>query len=157
MFIAVSMVLFIWKPDHLKFAVEANIKSQVEALFWNPKIVFAWSTNTSPVWKWSNTKVNTTRLSSFFSNSKAGSSYSPKFDWFQMVELPVLRSHSKSWPFANGPLFDHSKSWCIWISDPRIIIEKYWRLIQLLYAYSLTILDLSVRAVSERRIQSAEL
>ena len=27
MFIAVSMVLFIWKPDHLKFAVEANIKS----------------------------------------------------------------------------------------------------------------------------------
>ena len=33
--------------------------SWVEARFWNHKIVFTRSTNTSPVQKWSNTKVNT--------------------------------------------------------------------------------------------------
>ena len=36
---------------------------------------------------------------------------------FQMVGLPVFRSHSKSRPFANQPLLDHSKSEQCWISD----------------------------------------
>ena len=64
--------------------------SRVEAWFWNPKIVFTRSTDTSPVRKWSNTKVNTqilirvrpnflkfttpnnTRLSSFFRTARRG-------------------------------------------------------------------------------------
>ena len=33
--------------------------SRVEAWFWNPKIMFTRRTNTSPVQKWLNTKVNT--------------------------------------------------------------------------------------------------
>ena len=33
--------------------------SQVEARFWNPKIVFTRSTNTSPVQKWSKTRIIT--------------------------------------------------------------------------------------------------
>ena len=37
---------------------------------------------------------------------------------FQMVELSDFRSHSKSGPYANQPLFDHSKSRLIQISDP---------------------------------------
>ena len=34
-----------------------------------------------------------------------------------MVGLPDFRSHSKSGPFANQPLFDHSKSRLVQISD----------------------------------------
>ena len=37
---------------------------------------------------------------------------------FQMVGLPKFRSHLKSRPFANQPLFDHSKSRLALISDP---------------------------------------
>ena len=36
---------------------------------------------------------------------------------FQMVGLLDFRSHLKSRPFANRPLFDHSESWNVWISD----------------------------------------
>ena len=36
---------------------------------------------------------------------------------FQMVGLPDFRSHSKSRPFATQPLFDHSKSRLVQISD----------------------------------------
>ena len=48
------------------------VLSRVEARFWNPKIVFIRSMNTSPVPKWLNTKVSTTRLSSFFRVAKRG-------------------------------------------------------------------------------------
>ena len=37
---------------------------------------------------------------------------------FQMVRLLDFRSCSKSRPFANQSLFDHSKSGLVWISDP---------------------------------------
>ena len=37
---------------------------------------------------------------------------------FQMVGLPDFRSHSKSGPFTNQPLFDHLKSGQGRISDP---------------------------------------
>ena len=40
---------------------------------------------------------------------------------FQMVGLPDFRSHSKSGPFATQPLFDHSKSKLVRLSDPRCI------------------------------------
>ena len=36
---------------------------------------------------------------------------------FQMVGLPDFRSHLKSRPFVAQPLFDHSKSRLVWISD----------------------------------------
>ena len=39
-----------------------------------------------------------------------------------MVGLPDFRSHSKSRPFANQPLFDHCKSRLVWISDPHCIL-----------------------------------
>ena len=39
-----------------------------------------------------------------------------------MVELPDFRSHSKSRPFGTQPLFDHSKSRLVWISDPHCIV-----------------------------------
>ena len=35
-----------------------------------------------------------------------------------MVGLPDFKSHSKSRPFATQPLFDHSKSRLVWVSDP---------------------------------------
>ena len=38
--------------------------------------------------------------------------------WFQMVGLLDFGSHSKSRPFEAQPLFDHSKSRLVWISDP---------------------------------------
>ena len=41
--------------------------------------------------------------------------------WFQMVALPDFRSHSKSRPFANQPLYDHLKSRLVQISDPTVI------------------------------------
>ena len=40
------------------------------------------------------------------------------FSWLQMVGLPDFISDLKSGPFANQPLFDHSKSRRVWISDP---------------------------------------
>ena len=36
---------------------------------------------------------------------------------FQMIGLPDFRSHSKSRPFANQPLFDHSKSRLVQLSN----------------------------------------
>ena len=41
--------------------------------------------------------------------------------WFQMVGLLDFGSHSKSRPFEAQPLFDHSKSRLVWISDPHFI------------------------------------
>ena len=41
---------------------------------------------------------------------------------FQMAGLLNLRSHSKSRPFANRPLFNHSKSRQVRISDPHCIL-----------------------------------
>ena len=38
-----------------------------------------------------------------------------------MVGLPDFRSHSKSKTFATQPLFEHSKSRLVWISDPTVI------------------------------------
>ena len=37
---------------------------------------------------------------------------------FQMIGFQDLRSHSRSGPFANQPLFDHFKSKQVCISDP---------------------------------------
>ena len=49
---------------------------------------------------------------------------------FQTVGLPDFRSHLKSGPFATLPLFDHSKSRQVRISDPhcdgRVLIELTW-------------------------------
>ena len=42
-----------------------------------------------------------------------------------MVELLDFRSHSKSRPFATQPLFDHSKSRLVRISDPNCIWFVY--------------------------------
>ena len=41
-----------------------------------------------------------------------------KLSGFQMVGLPDFRSCSKSRPFATQPIFDHSKSRLVRISDP---------------------------------------
>ena len=49
---------------------------------------------------------------------------------FQMVGLPDFRSHSKSGPFANQPLFDHSKSGQGRISDPHCSLGwelEFWQ------------------------------
>ena len=43
---------------------------------------------------------------------------------FQMIGLSDFRSHSKSKPFATQPLFDHSKSILVWISDSHCIQIK---------------------------------
>ena len=40
---------------------------------------------------------------------------------FQVVGLPDFRSHSKSGPCATQPLFHHSKSRLVQISDPHCI------------------------------------
>ena len=45
---------------------------------------------------------------------------------FQMVGLPDFRSHSESGPFANQPLFDHSKSGQGRISDTHC--TQQWKL-----------------------------
>ena len=44
------------------------------------------------------------------------------------MRLPDFRSHSKSAPFTNQPLFNHSKSVCVWISDPHYIPALTWKL-----------------------------
>ena len=41
-----------------------------------------------------------------------------------MARLLDFRSHSKSGPFANQPLFDHSKSRLVQISDPHCIVHN---------------------------------
>ena len=41
-----------------------------------------------------------------------------------MVGHPYFWSHSKSRPFANQPLFDHSQSRQVWISDPHFTLKS---------------------------------
>ena len=52
---------------------------------------------------------------------------------FQMAELPVFRSCSKSGPFTTQPLFKHSKSGLVQISDSHcnfILFQNIFRRVQ---------------------------
>ena len=43
---------------------------------------------------------------------------------FKCLGLPDIRSHSKSGPFETQPLFEHSKSRLVRISDPHCKYKK---------------------------------
>ena len=94
--------------------------------------LFEGQISNGPVFKWlgfcngysyssNHLKTGPFKIQTFCSDFKWFLKNGSHFSWFQIVVLPDFRSHSKSRPFATQPLFDHSKSRLVQISDPHSI------------------------------------
>ena len=108
------------KSDHLKSGNIWNLKSRVFEGLNSNDLVFKWSGFS---YGYSHSKTGPFKIWMFLSR------FQMVFDKMAPICLDFkcpFRAHSKSRPFATQPLYDHSKSKLVQISDPLFTLKVTW-------------------------------